>query len=101
MPELIEQLGLARFAPGTDITLYRPRGCSECGGTGYHGRTSIFEVLVVNDAVRKLILRNAEASELQRAAVEHGMRTMYVEGMMKALAGETTVDEVLKAARDE
>jgi general secretion pathway protein E len=80
--------------------LYRSRGCSECGETGYHGRTTIFEVLVVDDAVRKLILRNAEASELQRVAVEHGMRTMYVEGMMKALAGETTVDEVLKAARE-
>jgi general secretion pathway protein E len=100
MPELIERLGLARFADGAPLSLYRPRGCSECGGTGYYGRTSIFEVLVVNEAIRKLILRNAEASELQRAAMGHGMRTMYVEGMMKALAGETTVDEVLKAARD-
>jgi general secretion pathway protein E len=100
MPELIERLGLARFVDGAEIMLYRSRGCSECGETGYHGRTTIFEVLVVDDAVRKLILRNAEASELQRVAVEHGMRTMYVEGMMKALAGETTVDEVLKAARE-
>lgn len=67
---------------------------------GYHGRTSIFEVLVVDEAIRKLILNHAEASELQRVAIEQGMRTMYVEGMMKALAGETTVEEVLKVARD-
>lgn len=101
MPELIERLGLDRFADGSEIGLYRPRGCDHCGGTGYRGRTSIFEVLVVNDAIRNLILRHAEAGNLQRVAVEHGMRTMYVEGMMKALAGETTVDEVLKAARED
>ena len=100
MPELIERLGLGRFADGAEIVLHQPRGCPECGGTGYHGRTSIFEVLVVDDAIRKLILNHAEAGELQRVAVEHGMRTMYVEGMMKALAGETTVEEVLKVARD-
>jgi general secretion pathway protein E len=100
MPELIERLGLARFADGSEIVLHRARGCAECGGTGYHGRTSIFEVLVIDDAIRRLILGHAEASELQRVAVEQGMRTMYVEGMMKALAGETTVEEVLKVARD-
>ena len=100
MPELINRLGLGRFANGSDIVLHRPRGCTECGGTGYHGRTSIFEVLVVDDAIRKLILDHAEAGELQRVAVEQGMRTMYVEGMVKALAGETTVEEVLKVARD-
>jgi general secretion pathway protein E len=101
IPELVERLGLGRFADGSEIVLHRPRGCAECGGTGYHGRTSIFEVLVIDDAIRKLILRHAEASELQRVAIDQGMRTMYVEGMMKALAGETTVEEVLKVARDD
>jgi general secretion pathway protein E len=100
MPELVDRLELDRFANGSDIVLHRPRGCSECGGTGYFGRTSIFEVLVVDDAIRKLILDHAAASELQRVAVAQGMRTMHVEGMMKALAGETTVEEVLKVARD-
>ena len=100
IPELIDRLGLGRFVDGSEIVLHRPRGCTECGGTGYYGRTSIFEVLVVNDAIRKLILSHAESGELQRVAVEHGMRTMYVEGMMKALAGDTTVEEVLKVARD-
>jgi general secretion pathway protein E len=100
MPELIERLGLGRFADESEITLHRPRGCAECGGTGYYGRTSIFEVLVVDDAIRKLILRHAEAGELHRVAVGQGMRTMYDEGMMKALSGETTVEEVLKVARN-
>ena len=57
-------------------------------------------MLVVDDAIRKLILDHAAASELQRVAVAQGMRTMHVEGMMKALAGETTIEEVLKVARD-
>ena len=100
MPELVDRLELGRFADGPDIVLHRPRGCSECGGTGYYGRTSIFEVLVVDDAIRKLILDHAAASELQRVAIAQGMRSMHVEGMMKALAGETTIEEVLKVARD-
>jgi len=100
MPELIEQLGLARYAERSPLTLYRPAGCAECGGSGYHGRTSIFEVLTVDDEIRRLILRHAETNELQRAAVAQGMRTMYDDGMTKALAGETTVEEVLKVTRD-
>lgn len=100
MPELVEQLGLSRYGGGTDITLYRPGGCAECGGSGYYGRTSIFEILTVNDSIRSLILRHAEANELQRVAVEQGMHTMYDDGMMKALAGETTIEEVLKVTRE-
>jgi general secretion pathway protein E len=100
IPELVEQLGLSQYGGGTDITLYKPGGCGECGGSGYYGRTSIFEVLTVNDSIRSLILRHAEANELQRVAVEQGMRTMYDDGMVKALAGETTIEEVLKVTRE-
>ena len=100
MPDLVAQLGLDRHGGRREITLYKAGGCGECGGSGYHGRTSIFEVLTVNDAIRSLILRHAEANELQRVALEWGMRTMYEDGMMKALAGETTIEEVLKVTRD-
>jgi general secretion pathway protein E len=57
-------------------------------------------VLAVDDALRRLILRHAEANEVQRTAIEQGMRTMYDDGVMKALTGETTVEEVLKVTRD-
>jgi general secretion pathway protein E len=100
MPELAEQLGFGRAGGGSDITLYRAIGCSECGGSGYHGRTSIFEVMPVDNSIRRLILRRAEAIELQSLAVEQGMRTMYQDGMMKALDGETTIEEVLKVTRE-
>jgi general secretion pathway protein E len=100
LPELVEQLGLRRYRAAGEILLHRARGCDECGGTGYFGRTSILEFLVMDDEIRQLVLRHAEANELQRAAAERGMRSMYDDGMQKVLAGLTTFEEVLKVTRD-
>ncbi|HET6159924.1 MAG TPA: ATPase, T2SS/T4P/T4SS family, partial [Dongiaceae bacterium] len=100
MPELVERLGLGRLGGATDATLYDAAGCAECGGSGYYGRTTVFEVLTVDDSIRRLILRHAEANELQGLAIEQGMRTMYEDGMIKALAGDTTIEEVLKVTRE-
>ncbi len=101
MPELVAQLGLERYTgPHQEIHLYHPKGCEQCNETGYFGRSSLTEVLVVTDEIRRLILKRAEAQELHRAAVKEGMRTMYDDGMAKALAGLTTVEEVLRVTRD-
>ncbi len=100
LPELIKQLELDRFAAEGTITLYRAKGCDQCEGTGYSGRTGIVETLVMSDPIRRLVLDHAEANELQRAAVEEGMRTMYADGIAKALAGDTTLEEVLRVTRD-
>ena len=100
IPELAHQLGLHRYAREGSITLFKPQGCEDCGGTGFRGRTSIFETLVISNEIRRQILRHAEAGDLHRKAVEEGMQTMYDDGMLKALAGQTTVEEVLKVTRD-
>jgi general secretion pathway protein E len=100
LPELVAQLGLRRYADGGEITIYKPGGCEQCNGTGYRGRMGLVEVLAVGDAVRRLILRRAEARELQRTAIEEGMGTMFDDGMKKALAGVTTIEEVLRVTRD-
>ena len=101
MPELVAQLGLERYVtPGADIHLYHPGSCEHCNETGYFGRSSLTEILVVSDEVRRLILKRAEAMELHRAAVREGMSTMYDDGMAKALSGLTTVEEVLRVTRD-
>jgi general secretion pathway protein E len=100
LPELVEQLGLERFGTGPEALLWRAVGCEQCNGTGYRGRTSVIEMLVVDDEIRRLILRRAESKELQRAALAGGMVSMYEDGMMKALAGETTIEEVLRVTRD-
>jgi len=100
LPELVEQLGLERFGAGSDALLWRAVGCEQCNGTGYRGRTTVIETLVVDDEIRRLILRRPEAKELQRAALSAGMVSMYEDGMRKALGGDTTIEEVLRVTRD-
>jgi len=100
MPDLIEKLQLEEARHSGKLTLWKPVGCDHCHGAGYFGRTTILEVLPMSDAIRKLVLRHAEAREIQQLAVEQGMRTMYNHGMEKALAGITTIDEVLRVTRD-
>ncbi|MDH2352281.1 ATPase, T2SS/T4P/T4SS family [Bradyrhizobium sp. SSUT112] len=81
------------------MSLFQPGGCASCGGSGYRGRTTILEILSLTDTVREMVLRRASAAEIARAAVEQGMRTMQAHGMEKAIAGQTTVEEVLAATR--
>lgn len=94
--EMAARLGLDGDGPAA---LHRAVGCAACGGSGYKGRTTIIEILPLTEPIRDLVLRRASASEIGRLAVAEGMRTMHVHGMQKALAGLTTVEEVLSATR--
>jgi len=98
-PEEIERFELRRFQPHGEIVLYRP-GPSAVAPTGYLGRTTIVEFLVMNDALRRAVMRHAGMGELEQLARESGMRTMYEDGILKALAGETTIEEVLRVTED-
>ena len=99
---LVEELGLRRFAPDAEaLTLYRPRGCAACGDTGFSGRSCIVEVLPMSDTLRQLIMQHAISGDLRRAAVQLGMETLYENGMRKAVAGVTTVEEVVRATRED
>jgi general secretion pathway protein E len=95
--DLCARLGLD---DSTDTTLFRPIGCTACNGTGYRGRTTISELMVMTDAIRPLVLRHVEARELQAEAIRGGMQTMYAHGMKKALDGITTIEEVIRVTRD-
>ena len=99
-PEVIHRLGLERVAEGAPIRLRRPVGCPACGGAGYHGRTTISEILVMSDEIRRLVLRDVDTAAIARTAAAEGMVTMYLDGMRKALAGLVTPDEVLTVTRD-
>lgn len=79
---------------GKEPILWRGRGCDECRFTGYRGRTGIFELLVMDDNLRALVLRKASSHEIREAAMEKGMRTLYQDGMLKVSLGITTVEEV-------
>jgi general secretion pathway protein E len=100
-PELLRQMGLPVAVEGSRTILYRPSGCAACSSTGFKGRTMIVELLVVSDPIRRLILKHAEAQEIRQLAVEEGMRSMYLHGMSKVLAGTTTFEEVVRAVRDQ
>ncbi|PBJ84506.1 type II secretion system protein GspE [Lysobacteraceae bacterium NML93-0399] len=98
-PEEIERFELRRFQPEGEIFLYRPAP-SALAPTGYLGRTTIVEFLVMNDALRRAVMRHAGMGELEQLARESGMRTMYEDGILKALRGETTIEEVLRVTEE-
>jgi general secretion pathway protein E len=99
LPEVIEEFGLRRFQPEGPVHLYRPVP-SELTSTGYLGRTIIAEFLVMSDAIRRLIMQHAEAGRIAEAARAEGMLTMYEDGLRKALAGITTIEEVLRVTQE-
>lgn len=88
------------LANKTAKEIYRPKGCSACHGTGYRGRTMIVELLVVNEAICRLVLQKAETQDIQNASVENGMRTMYQHGLQKVLSGMTSLEEVLRVTQE-
>ena len=80
----------------TGEMVYEPRGCERCGGTGYRGRTGLFEVLEATEEVRSLVGARADASMITRSAKAAGMTTMFEDGVAKSRSGTTTAAEVLR-----
>ena len=98
-PEEIEKFGLRRYQPQGEIFLYRPKP-SALSPTGYLGRTTIMELLVMDDELRRAVMRHAGMDEIEKLARQGGMSTMYEVGIAKALRGETTIEEVLRVTED-
>ena len=76
--------------------LFHPKGCAACGGTGFHGRVALAEFLEMDPAIARLVLDRAEARDIAAAASASGMRSLFDDGLMKAQAGLTTLEEVLR-----
>ncbi len=93
--ESLRALGMAH-----DVSLYRGCGCETCSHTGFYGRTGIFELLVMDDEIRRLILANADAHQIRAAAKQRGMRTLMEDGIKKIEAGETTLSEVFRVTQE-
>ena len=81
--------------------VYRAKGCDACFQTGYLGRTAIYELLLIDDEARQLIMKNADASTIKAAAVRKGMLTLRMDGADKVLKGVTSVDEVVRVTQKE
>jgi len=83
------------------LTLYQGNGCETCKGTGYLGRTAIFETLIFSDKVRELVLSRTPTHLIKQEALNEGMRTLRQDGWEKVKKGLTTIDEVLRATPEE
>ena len=88
-----------RVSRKREVRLYRGKGCKACSGTGFRGRIGIFEVLVVTESIRTAIMARANAAEIEAKAIAEGMDGMLDDGLRKVVAGETTLEEVLRASR--
>ena len=94
--EMLEKIG---FDPKQEYKFYQGKGCKNCRGTGYKGRVAIFEMLVMDDTIRSLILNKASSNEIKQAAVNAGMRTLRDDGLLKIVQGITSLDEVLRVTQ--
>jgi type II secretory ATPase GspE/PulE/Tfp pilus assembly ATPase PilB-like protein len=77
-------------------TFHRRRGCPRCGQTGYRGRVGVFQLLPMSEHLEQLAAEKASREEIERAAVEEGMRTMWEDGIGKVAAGITSVEELAR-----
>ena len=101
-PAFQKEIGALAQAMGNkgQLSVGRAKGCNRCKGTGYHGRTAIHEILVVDDDLRGLIVQRVPANAIREKAIAKGMRTLRQDGWRKALLGETSIDEVLRVTQE-
>ena len=83
-----------------EVTFYKPTGCDQCGGEGYHGRNGIYEVLPMDTNIRKLIMQSATTEEIETEAIKNGMSTMVQDGFLKIVQGITSLEEVMRATKE-
>jgi general secretion pathway protein E len=95
----MEELGLPSIPH--DATIFRAVGCPSCAQSGYSGRTVIHELMIVDDKIRTLIVKNSDSGTLRKAAIAGGMTTLRDDGVSKVLQGFTTIDELMRATHAE
>jgi general secretion pathway protein E len=100
-PRTVSDPDVLDLDPNVRPMFYKAKGCDRCTNTGFSGRRGIYELLLVDDAVGPLILRNADAQTIKRAAIEQGMDTLRDDGARKVLRGLTSVEEVLAATQED
>jgi general secretion pathway protein E len=91
---------LAILGIGSDAPLFIGRRCEKCAFTGYYGRAGIFELLLIDDDIRKLILKKADSNQIREMARRHGMKTLLEDGAKKVKMGVTTLSEILRVTQE-
>jgi general secretion pathway protein E len=95
-----EESILRAYGLTDDALLFRGKGCPACMGSGYLGRTGIFELLIIDNEMRRLITSGADSVTMKEAAVDRGMTSLFEDGLRKVKAGVTTFDEVLRVTQE-
>ncbi|MBI3601485.1 MAG: type II/IV secretion system protein [Candidatus Omnitrophica bacterium] len=98
--EVLRELGVTNLDL-SKVRIYEPAGCESCRHTGYKGRTAIYEMLVVNEAIKELILKRASSDQIKTKALALGMRTLRQDGWQKIVKGLTTAAEVIRVTQQE
>ncbi|MFO0723250.1 MAG: type II secretion system ATPase GspE [Myxococcota bacterium] len=96
-----EELHKISYTAKRGDSFFREVGCPACLQTGYQGRAGIYELLIVTEQIRQLVLKNVDAGTIRNAAVKQGMRTLLDDGARRVAMGQTTAEEVLRVATDE
>lgn len=96
--KILNEIGI-RASRGKGVKFYRAKGCEKCLKTGYSGRTGIYELLLLSNSIRAMIMAHAEAYQIKEQAIKEGMITLLKDGAQKALSGVTSIEEVLRVSQ--
>jgi type IV pilus assembly protein PilB len=94
-PEILAKVNLTQ---SDGVRFYKGRGCDQCGQTGYRGRTGVYEILMIDEAMNELIRQRADSRLVKEGAVRSGFKSLLEDGLSKAVLGQTTLDEVLRVS---
>ncbi|NMD40657.1 MAG: type II secretion system ATPase GspE [Deltaproteobacteria bacterium] len=97
--ESLLEVGLSQDMLGREGYLWRGAGCKECINTGYKGRTGIYEILLMSDAIKTTILKTSDSNIIKKQAIEEGLHTLREDGSRKVEDGVTTIEEVLRVTQ--
>jgi type IV pilus assembly protein PilB len=95
---LLEQAGITPEM-AANATFMKGRGCGNCQRSGYRGRMGIFELMTMNAPLRDLAFQGVATQHIRRAAIKEGMATLFQDGVLKAMSGKTTLEEVFRVAK--
>ncbi|MDP2656657.1 MAG: GspE/PulE family protein [bacterium] len=94
--EKLRTVGLLSTNDYSALRFYRGKGCLKCAGSGYRGRVGLYEILKVDDEIQKMILEEKDEQTIQKEAEKKGMLTLFEDGLIKVISGETTIEEVMR-----
>jgi len=98
--EVVTELKLRAYVDHEIVSIYKPKGCGRCGNSGYHGRAIIVQMMIMSDAIRRLVMKHSDAATISEVALEESMESLMADGLRKCVEGITTIEEVMRVTHD-